>query len=222
MRFGVVTGLKIEAGRFAASDPEQLIASAAAAETGDACRRLLDAGAEALLGFGLAGGLAADIGSGEIVVANAVRLPSGTLCACDEPWTRHLQRVLARRGGPVHAGLLYGADHVVSLPAEKRALAVCGALAVDTESHHLAAAAVQADRPFAIVRVVVDRARDRLPPFVADSYGADGGLRIGLVLVGLLRRPGELPALVRLALQSRRALATLGGIGRLGPALGPP
>lgn len=222
MRLGVVTGLRIEAGRFQAANSGDLIASGAGKGGREACRRLLEAGAQALLGFGLAGGLKDEFEAGEIVVASAIRLPSGAEYACDGAWQCHLEALLRRQTARVHVGPLFGADYVAATPAEKRALMGSGALAVDTESHHLATAASRAGLPFAVVRVVVDRVQDRLPSFLANAYGEDGRLQLSAVLGGLLRQPGELTTLLRLSRQSRLALATLGRVGRLGPALGPP
>jgi len=222
MRLGVVTGLRIEAGRFAAQDPLSLIATGAGAGAREACRRLLDDGAQALLGLGLAGGLEDDVGPGEIILADDVRLPSGALRPCDGAWRAHLQALLLRRPWTVRTGTLLGSEQVIGSPAEKRELAATGAIAVDTESHHLAIAAGEAAMPFAVIRVVADRAQDHLPVFAADTYDDGGRLRLSAVLGGLLRHPGELPALLRLARQSRQALAVLGGVGRLGAALGPP
>lgn len=222
MRFGVATGLALEAGRLAAVAPDLPIASGAGPAARAAVGGLLEAGAEALLGFGLAGGLGPEVGTGDLIVATAVVEAGGRAHACDQAWQTHLQAVLT---GPhrVRSGPLLGADRVLLEPAEKRALAAAtGALAVDTESHHLAALAAEAGRPFAVLRVVVDRAGDRLPPFAAASYDGDGRVRIGAIVGALMRNPGELRALVRLAGQSRRALAALGGVGRLGAALGPP
>ena len=110
-------------------------------------------------------------------------------------------------------------------PAEKRALGIAtGAIAVDTESHVVAAFAAAHGIPFAVFRVI------------ADPAGA--GARAGRVHAAcgptepstgarcwapLLRKPGQLPALMRNALDARTAVRALSrGRRLLGPGLGYP
>jgi hypothetical protein len=120
-------------------------------------------------------------------------------------------------------GRLLGADAVAATPERKRELAAAtGALAIDTESHHVAAVAARAGLPFMAVRVVIDAADDAVPVAALAAYGSDGEIRPLALTLALLGRPGDLPGLLRLGARSRRALDRLGGVGRLGAGLGPP
>ena len=111
---------------------------------------------EALAVAGLGGGLDPAARSGRIVVASEVRGARGTF-PC--PLAGALVDELSRRGLPVTCGPVLTTDHLVR-GRERAELARTGALAVDTESAELAAAA--AGRPLAVARVLLDTPRDPL------------------------------------------------------------
>jgi nucleoside phosphorylase len=223
MRFAVVTGLALEAGRLGGRDREgaavyRIACGAGAAAAGVAAGLVAD-GAPALLSLGLCGALVPALGTGEVVLASAVVTSSGARYPCEPRWLECLGAAV----GLARPGVVLGAEQVVASPAEKCALAAAtGAVAVDTESHHVAVAAAAAGLPFAALRVVVDEAGDTVPPAALAAYGGNGRLRLLALAGALLRHPGELPALLRLAGRSWQALSRLGGVGRLGVRLGPP
>jgi 4-hydroxy-3-methylbut-2-enyl diphosphate reductase len=112
---------------------------------------LLDDPGEALLVLGFGGGLAQDSEVGEVVVADEVRGPEGTLVRCAN--ADALAGVLESGGLRVRCGAVFS----VARPAMGKTrvkLHEEGAIAVDMESAWLAAAA--RDRPFAVVRVLSD------------------------------------------------------------------
>jgi nucleoside phosphorylase len=111
---------------------------------------------DAMAIVGVAGGLGESVCSGDVVVASEIRGPRGTV-RCQRAAV--LAGELRRLGLTAHCGPIVTADHLVG-GAERAELGRAGALAVDRESAALAAAAV--DRPLAVVRVVVDTAREPL------------------------------------------------------------
>ena len=118
-------------------------------------RSELDSGRyAALLITGTCGGLAGGMRPGDLVVASEVDGHSG-LITCTEPETlvEELTGALRRLGRAVHVGRIHTADHLVDGP-ERATLAAAGAIAVDTESALLAAAA--GGRPVVVVRAVSD------------------------------------------------------------------
>ena len=119
-------------------------------------------------------------------------------------------------------GTLAGAPRPVATPTEKRALhRSTGALAVDTESHVVAAAAAHHGLPLAAIRVVCDPQARTLPELALRAVRPDGSTDVGLLLRSLLRRPDRLPQLLQIALDARSARATLLQCCRLlGPELG--
>jgi 4-hydroxy-3-methylbut-2-en-1-yl diphosphate reductase len=110
--------------------------------------------AAALLVAGVAGAVAPDVRPGDLVVAGEVVVlgadgAAGARAAC--PSAPLLAGALRRRGLRVHLGPVATTARVTTGWA-RRGLAWTGALAVDTESGLL----VPADRPWAVVRAVVD------------------------------------------------------------------
>ena len=112
--------------------------------------RLLAVDFDVLVIAGLAGGLAPDVRSGDVIVASEIRTRTDVLrCTAAES----LADELTRSGFPVRHGPIASTDRIVQ-GARRAELAATGALAVDLESGVLAQAA--GERPLAVVRVVVD------------------------------------------------------------------
>lgn len=82
-------------------------------------------------------------------------------------------------------------------------------VAVDMESAVVARAAERHGLPFAILRVVADPAHRPLPSSALVAMRADGEVDVAAVLGALVRNPHELPALLRLAFDSREAFSVL-------------
>src|SRR5213593_1699869 len=119
-------------------------------------RRILEgAGAVAVAGF--CGALDPSLRPGDVVVATEVRGPDG---ARPCPSAGILAAALTTMGITARVGPLVSMDHVVSGSERERLRVETGALAVDMESAWLAAAA--GDRPFAVLRIVVDTPRREL------------------------------------------------------------
>jgi hypothetical protein len=96
------------------------------------------------------------------------------------------------------------APSIISAPAEKQDLGrQTGAVAVDMESHWVARVVSERGLPFLAVRAISDAQEEFLPPFhqVLDADGNPGARRLAAHLV---RKPGSLVALVRLARNAGR------------------
>ncbi|MEM7498492.1 MAG: hypothetical protein AAF371_10935 [Pseudomonadota bacterium] len=168
-----------------------------------AARQMVDRGARVLASWGLAGGLDMRHATGDVVLPREVVGEGGGRWPMAEP--------------PVNAPVpgarpprLVGLEGVVFGPAEKKSLAVAaGASVADMESHRVATVGAEMGVPVIVVRAVSDNAGRALPQLAADAVGADGRPRIGKVLLGLLRRPTDLPALLRAGRDSAAAHAAL-------------
>jgi adenosylhomocysteine nucleosidase len=201
-----VTGLKTEA-RIAAGPRVYTIAGG-----GDAAglARALEAAvarkASAIISFGVAGGLAPGVEPGSMLVARTVVAADGTRYHGDPVWSN---RLLSALGGAVIADIA-GIDVPLAGHAEKHALHIqTGALAADMESHIAARIAAAHDLPFAAFRVVVDPAHRRLPHAALVAMKPDGSLAFGAIAGSILRCPGQIPQLMRIAQDAQAAFVAL-------------
>jgi adenosylhomocysteine nucleosidase len=215
-RLGVVTGLASEAavvdGLLGEDDSSVrvLCAGSSTARAAVLARRLVDAGVEALLSFGIAGALDPRLESGELVVAKEVLTDDADCYACDADWQEAVRSALAEVQLPCRQGLILGSKRLWREPGDKSAIfETTGCLAVDMESGAVGAIAAEAGLAFLAVRAVADRAHDALPSLVENALKSDGRPAIGRALAALARRPSEIPAALRLARQSELALARL-------------
>jgi hypothetical protein len=105
---------------------------------------------------------------------------------------------------------VHGSDQAVASAAAKAALhEQTSALAVDMESHIVADVAARAGVAFAVVRAVADPVQRSLPPAALIGLDEKGRPALGAVVVSLIQAPGQLPALLRAAVDARAALAAL-------------
>jgi adenosylhomocysteine nucleosidase len=153
--------------------------------------------------FGLAGGLDPALAPGALIIPAAIRLPSGETVSADP-------MLLARFGGPT-CELMVAGSAPLATAAEKAALfARSGAAGVDLESGALAEVACARGLPWAVVRAVCDPAGRDLPEAALAAFDPAAGRIAGVrMAASLLRRPGQLPELVRLALEAAAARRTL-------------
>jgi 4-hydroxy-3-methylbut-2-enyl diphosphate reductase len=129
---------------------------------------------QGVLVAGVAGGLAAHVRAGDVVVATEVQGPESQRVVC--PSAPLLAGELRRLGLTVHMGPIRSTRRVLAGTAEREALAASGALAVDTESAWLAPAGGE---PFAVVRSISDTVHEPLwrPGIVPRGARALGVLR---------------------------------------------
>jgi adenosylhomocysteine nucleosidase len=178
--------------------------------------RLVAGGAAGLVSFGLAGGLSPELAAGDLVLADMVMLPDRRLVVTDAAWRRRLAALLGAAGIPALEKPLAGSDRLLASVAAKAALRWShAACAVDMESHALAVAAQRAGLPLLVVRAIADPSKRVIPEAAQGVLGPDGVPRVAALLGGLLRRPGDLPALLRLARDSSSGLATLRRVAAL-------
>jgi len=240
------TGLMVEAWIAASSASVKTVVSGGRATE---LAGLLDAavaeGGRAIVSFGIAGGLSEDLPPGTCLVGSEV-VHAGKLYRADAAWSGHLAQRLTipnlegveprcrrqacrRQPGGQATRLrpcrhrLAGVDRVLSIPCDKRALgAATGAAAVDMESHVVADLAARHGLPFAVLRVIADPVGRAIPAAALEAMRSDGTLGTAVACVrSLVRHPGQVPALFRVAVDTSRALLALRRCVRsLGPGLG--
>jgi adenosylhomocysteine nucleosidase len=196
-RIGFVVGLTAEAALLKGAGCRVGIGGGTPAGAADAADSLVDQGAEALVSFGLAGGLNPALAAGAVLVPSRV-VEGAETYFCDPA-------LVARLGGETCAVLLAG-DAIAITAVEKASLfARHGADGVDLESGAVARVASARGVKFAVLRAVCDPAGRDLPP--AALQALDGGGKIGLlrVIASVLRKPAQLPGLFKLARDARAA-----------------
>ena len=219
VQIGILAGLQSEARCLSGLVPPHRIALSGARLDGArrAARQLVEGGATHLLSFGLAGGLDPALAPGTLLLPAQLLTPAGGAVPVDLDW-HAAALALLRAHRPIQAPIA-GSDIAIGTVAAKAALfATSAAAAVDMESHALAEAAPAL--PLLIVRVVADSATDALPPAALVGVKPDGATDLAAVLASVLRRPAQIPALMRLGRAAARATETLRAAARLGAASG--
>jgi adenosylhomocysteine nucleosidase len=183
-----------------------------------AARAAVATGANALVAWGLAGGLVASLRPGDVVLPARGLAPGGAEWHAEPRWHAALERALGA-AFRVHTGTLISVAEVLASPLAKRTAAEsCGATAVDMESAAIAAVAADAGVPFVAVRIVADASADALPEDVGKWIDASGRRRL-LPLLGTVVTPAQWPTLLRLAARYRAARRTLEAVAnRLVPS----
>jgi adenosylhomocysteine nucleosidase len=176
-----------------------------------AARSLVEAGALALMSFGLAGGLDPTLSAGTVVLPSEVISRGGARFSTSTDWREQLSAAIAKQR-PVAAGTLLSSAAAIGTVADKAAaFRETGAVAVDLESLAVAEVSAAHNLPFIAVRVIVDTAADVLPRAVmAASRG--GQVNFRRLIGGLAVAPLDLIALIRLARAYRAATRSLAAV----------
>lgn len=188
-----------------------------------AAKRLLATGANALVSWGVAGGLAPHLKAGTLLLPESVQTAGGQAYRTDPRWRyaliHHLNGSL-----PLSCGALYQAKTILSSPQEKAHLhQQTGCVAVDMESAAVAKLAAEAQIPFIIIRAIADPAQAALPASALRALDLDGRPQPFALMASLLRHPQDLFSLCQLgryfqaARNTLRALATRAGPTLLAP-----
>jgi len=206
-RIGVITGLAAEAACLHGKGYDIFCCGAQPARARVGVQSLISNGVSGLVSFGLAGGLDPALAPGTLVLATTIITPEGNHLETSAVW-----RQTFRQSAEVSVieSAIAGSERAVKTTAEKQAMhASTGAVAVDMESHIVAAAAQDAGLPFLVIRAVIDPAARAIPDLAMKGLNAEGNTLILPVLMAVLRRPKELPKLLQLAIDSRKAFAAL-------------
>jgi hopanoid-associated phosphorylase len=214
-RIGVVVGMRSEAALL----PDGLAVGIAAGRWAKAealAHAMVEDGIQALISIGIAGGLDPSLAPGDVVVGSGVQTAHATYEANSVWKCRLLSAIPLSR-----AGIIHGLDRAATTPAEKHRLAQGGAMAVDMESGAVAKVAAAAGVPFAVLRVIADPADRALPPSALLGLDVHGDAAAWPVIKSLATRPWDLPGLIRVAVDSQKALTALrDALQIVGPTLG--
>ncbi len=217
-RLGIVTGLLSEAaiirGYGSAKHELPLLATAAghdAHHVTRAAQGLIEQGANALVSFGLAGGLAPEARAGNLVIAGRVCDGEGNIIEGDLAWASRAQATFARQfAAPVRNIVMASGNKPVASVVEKaRLYGASAAYAVDMESLPVAQVAAEKNLPFIAVRAIVDDASSHLLPAALHAQNGDGSINYGRLFRCLAESPWDIFSLISLGLKGAKASATL-------------
>jgi len=177
------------------------------------------AGARGVISIGIAGALSPQLKPGDVIVASAI-LSRGKCFAADSAWS---ERLVARLPGAMLLPIA-GTDALIVTAAEKtRMFDATGAHTADMESHIAAEIAESRGLPVACLRIVADAAASDLPACASVALTSEGKVNLAAVLGSVLKRPRQIPHVMRMARESNAAFAALFrgrallGDGLLGP-----
>jgi hopanoid-associated phosphorylase len=200
-----VVGMVSEARLLEGSGAQVIIGGGQAHRLAQELDANLSAGAAGVLSFGLCGALDPTLKVAELVIATSVIFEGQSVMA-DDAWRARLTAGLPN----AKTGPLAAADEMVpDVAAKARLYRATGALAVDMESHIVAALACRYGVPFAVLRAVSDTAAQTLPPAARVGLGPDGKPDIFAVLRALGGHPRQLGALIRTGRDAGAAHAAL-------------
>jgi len=201
-----ITGLEAEARIARRAGVHAVTIGGGRERRGAAIERIVAEGATGLVSFGIAGGLDPRLRPGSVLVPETVYAETGEAYSVDADW----RRLMIGRIPDGIGGALYGAETVVATSREKRALfARTGSVAVDLESAAVARIAAKCGIPFIVLRTVADPAHRSLPRAAINGLTGEGKVAFSAVVGHLTRRPHQLPALLVIAVDTRRALAAI-------------
>jgi adenosylhomocysteine nucleosidase len=218
-RVGVVTGLVMEARIVAKAAnegghhrPHLKIAGPGAPTAQVTVDRLIAEGAEAILSFGLAGGLDPSIPPGALIVPEGVLLPESDglkVLETDRRWRNRLVNLLSSGSEVRENPLLCSFEPVLGVADKAKLHQDSEAGAVDMESALIARAAANRSVPFLALRAVSDCAATAIPAAAASAMTQGGRLNIWPIIVALATGQLNLLDLLHVGRQSQLAVGNL-------------
>lgn len=173
-----------------------------------AAQALIEKGAQRLISWGCAAGLADDIKPGDLVLADRVVSAHGQFDT-DRQWLSALKRVISTNVA-TQIGTLFTSAELVSRSIDKRDIQQSSqAIALDMESAAIAEVAANNAVPFLAIRSIADPVSMDLPPAVLAGLNAEGQVDLTKLLRYLLTHPSEVVGLTKLGLNFHAAQKTL-------------
>lgn len=161
---------------------------------------------EAILSFGVCGGLSPKARVGQTFIHSYVVSADGTR-GCDVLWRRRLFAATHHLERHAWSSALIGG----ATTAEERAdlFNKTGCWVDDDESCVIALVANNRGIAFGGLRAVSDGAEDNLPPAVINALNPDGSDDLEAVFSSVVTDPLQIPALIKTALEAQRAYCAL-------------
>lgn len=180
-----------------------------------AAGRMIDSGFNALISWGTAGALAADVEPGALIIPETIVSGEGKVYQTSKNWRTSVINHLKDCPADIFLGQLSDSMHVLTHSSEKyRIRRQTDSLAVDMESAAIAEIARLNQTPFLAIRAVSDSSGMSIPDSVMKFTNPYGEVRILNLILSLLKRPADVRELIALARGYRSAVNTLRWIGQ--------
>lgn len=166
-----------------------------------ASQTLVGQGAQALVSFGLAGGLAPYLQPGDLLIPEHI-IDEGDQFACDP-------MLLAWLGGANITRMIAGRDIIATKSEKAKLYKATNAAAVDLESGAVARVACAHHLPFVVLRAVADPADRTIPDAALHALNVNGQIALPSILLSVLKNPAQIPSLIALGRDAARAKTAL-------------
>ena len=212
MKVGVITGLWVEMRCFYPSEYSGFdirVTGGNSSRCEVLAEELIKSGCEALLSFGISGGLNPGLEAGNILMPDIIINENGDSFYTSNIWTTKIRGVLGNSFKIINEPII-GVEKVVKTTTEKNKLYKNYlASAVDMESHRVGKIAKKHNVPFLVIRAISDTSVDSLPGSAIGVINADGKINFLSVLLKLLQKPRDFSQLYLLSRSYRIALKSL-------------
>lgn len=200
-----VTGLAREAAIAAGDGVRTVVGGGDCARLAQRLEAAIDDSVAGIVSFGIAGALDSECKPGDCIAASAV-IAGDDWFAPDPVW---ITRIVVRIPDVVRAPIA-GVDAIlIGASAKAACFRATHASAADMESHIVARVAARSGIPFAVLRTIADRAGSELPEAAAIALTDDGRVNYRAVCASVLRKPGQIPALIRTGREANAAFYSL-------------
>ena len=177
---------------------------------------LVKNGCEILISFGIAGALDPQLSAGDLVIPKSVTDAKCNTFRTDYNLHQQISHHFSNKF-KVSSGTLFGSETIIwDADEKKRLFDEYNTKIVDMESFGVARAANENNCSFLIVRSISDIANQSLPKESLKSIDLNNNIKLGNILIDLAKNPNELPSLLRLAQNSRKAHVCLQKVAKLG------
>ncbi|WP_297323952.1 phosphorylase [Nitrosomonas sp.] len=172
-----------------------------------AAEGLCQHGATALVSFGVAGALDANLKPGDLILPDVIH--AGKQLPVTTAWRNRLQQMLPADITVVNGILANSAVPLTGEQAKQDLAQATGACAVDMESGAIAEVAAAAGISFIAVRAIIDPLQFSPPQALLSAVYPDGGVNSMRLLALLLKRSVHVNTLLQMGVGMRAARKTL-------------
>ncbi len=162
-----------------------------------------------LINMGVAGALAPDLASGDLVIPGEVTDQAEKI-GLASPVKQVLDNLLGSLGVDFKKGLLVTSSETVDSPEAKIALfRASGAIAVDMEAFAMAEVCKRSRLPCFVVKAITDSQSQTIPKAITSCLSETGHISFARFTITLLSRPWLIPRLVEMQKSFKSAIFSL-------------